>query len=127
MYNLLHTNANIADNSIESLDAARNVVLQRCNQTDVVPFDECYPNRFVFYFFIHSNFYFYYYFFFFFLNSFLEKCRKIGEGVYGEVFLFENKREKSVIKIIPIEGEKLVNGETQKKFSEILSEIIIAK
>ncbi|KAK0078944.1 hypothetical protein PV325_001915 [Microctonus aethiopoides] len=102
-YNLRHTNANIADNSIESVDTARNVVLQRCNQTDVVPFDEFYP------------------------KSFLEKCRKIGEGVYGEVFLFENKREKSVIKIIPIEGDKLVNGETQKKYSEILSEIIIAK
>jgi len=52
-------------------------------------------------------------------------CRKIGEGVYGEVFLSEGQ-EKSVLKIIPIEGEVLVNGEPQKKFEEILSEVVIA-
>ncbi|EFN83070.1 Putative serine/threonine-protein kinase haspin-like protein, partial [Harpegnathos saltator] len=57
----------------------------------------------------------------------LKHCRKIGEGVYGEVFLYERDDEKSVIKIIPIEGEKLVNGEPQKKFNEILSEIVIAE
>lgn len=54
-------------------------------------------------------------------------CRKIGEGVYGEVFLYEKNRQKSVLKIIPIEGVQLVNGEPQKKFNEILSEIVIAK
>lgn len=31
-----------------------------------------------------------------------------------------------VLKIIPIEGQQLVNGEPQKKFHEILPEIIIA-
>jgi serine/threonine-protein kinase haspin len=31
-----------------------------------------------------------------------------------------------VLKIIPIEGDQLINGEHQKKFSEILSEIVIA-
>lgn len=61
------------------------------------------------------------------LHRYLEHCRKIGEGVYGEVFLHEYLDKKSVIKIIPIEGEKLVNGEPQKKFNEILSEIVIAK
>ncbi|CAG5104108.1 Similar to Haspin: Serine/threonine-protein kinase haspin homolog (Drosophila melanogaster) [Cotesia congregata] len=83
--------------------SARNVVLQRCDQTDSLPFESCYP------------------------DSYLKHCRKIGEGVYGEVFLYENKRDKSVIKIIPIEGNELVNGEPQKKYGEILSEIIIAK
>jgi len=57
----------------------------------------------------------------------LEHCHKIGEGVYGEVFLYECDDKKSVIKIIPIENEQLVNGEPQKKFNEILSEIVIAK
>lgn len=56
----------------------------------------------------------------------MEHCRKIGEGVYGEVFLYEHEDKKSVIKIIPIEGNELVNGEPQKKFQEILSEIVIA-
>lgn len=32
-----------------------------------------------------------------------------------------------VMKVIPIEGTKLVNGEPQKKYDEILSEIIISK
>jgi hypothetical protein len=52
-------------------------------------------------------------------------CRKIGEGVYGEVFLSEGQ-EKSVLKIIPFGGQVLVNGEPQKKFEEILSEVVIA-
>lgn len=62
-----------------------------------------------------------------FFRSYLKHCRKIGEGVYGEVFLYENGDEKNVIKIIPIEGEMDVNNERQKKFDEILSEIVIAK
>ncbi|XP_029668616.1 putative serine/threonine-protein kinase haspin homolog, partial [Formica exsecta] len=82
---------------------ARDVVLQRCSQNSYLSFSYCFP------------------------DSYLEYCRKIGEGVYGEVFLYEYFDKKSVIKIIPIEGEKLVNGEAQKKFNEILSEIVIAK
>ena len=58
---------------------------------------------------------------------YIENCSKIGEGVYGEVFLYDDGLKKSVIKIIPIEGEELVNSEPQKKFHEILSEIIIAE
>ncbi|XP_072744567.1 uncharacterized protein Haspin [Anoplolepis gracilipes] len=82
---------------------ARDVVLQRCSQSYYLSFSYCFP------------------------DSYLEYCRKIGEGVYGEVFLYEYLDKKSVIKIIPIEGGKLVNGEAQKKFNEILSEIVIAK
>ncbi|XP_014209661.2 uncharacterized protein LOC106640222, partial [Copidosoma floridanum] len=58
---------------------------------------------------------------------YIEYCRKIGEGVYGEVFLHDKDDVKSVIKIIPIEGDQLVNCEPQKKFHEILSEIIISE
>ncbi|XP_032689218.1 uncharacterized protein LOC116852706 [Odontomachus brunneus] len=82
---------------------AKDIVLQRCSQKHYLPFSDCFP------------------------DSYLEHCRKIGEGVYGEVFLYEHDDEKSVIKIIPIEGEAVVNGEPQKKFSEILSEIVIAE
>ncbi|XP_039302391.1 uncharacterized protein LOC105201053 isoform X2 [Solenopsis invicta] len=82
---------------------ARDVVLQRCLQKCYISFAECFP------------------------DSYLEHCYKIGEGVYGEVFLYECDDKKSVIKIIPIESDQLVNGEPQKKFNEILSEIVIAK
>uniref|UniRef100_UPI00398EB541 serine/threonine-protein kinase haspin isoform X2 n=1 Tax=Pristiophorus japonicus TaxID=55135 RepID=UPI00398EB541 len=58
----------------------------------------------------------------------LRKCKKIGEGVFGEVYQTINDGGKYVVfKIIPIEGEKPVNGEPQKKFEEILPEIIISK
>lgn len=32
----------------------------------------------------------------------------------------------TVMKVIPIEGDLIVNGEKQKKFEEILSEVVIA-
>uniref|UniRef100_A0A182JNF0 non-specific serine/threonine protein kinase n=1 Tax=Anopheles christyi TaxID=43041 RepID=A0A182JNF0_9DIPT len=53
--------------------------------------------------------------------------RKIGEGVYGEVFLCTKPNGmRSVVKLIPIEGSRLINGEKQKTYEEILSEIIIS-
>uniref|UniRef100_A0A182MIL2 non-specific serine/threonine protein kinase n=1 Tax=Anopheles culicifacies TaxID=139723 RepID=A0A182MIL2_9DIPT len=53
--------------------------------------------------------------------------RKIGEGVYGEVFMCtKTSGERSVLKLIPIEGSHLINGEKQKTYEEILSEIIIS-
>ncbi|XP_040165523.1 serine/threonine-protein kinase haspin homolog [Anopheles arabiensis] len=53
--------------------------------------------------------------------------RKIGEGVYGEVFLCTKPNDtQSVLKLIPIEGNLPINGEKQKTFEEILSEIIIS-
>ncbi|XP_055921436.1 serine/threonine-protein kinase haspin homolog [Eupeodes corollae] len=56
----------------------------------------------------------------------LPKCKKIGEGTYGEVFAnTDNNNEKTVIKIIPIEGEISVNGEPQKTFETILPEVLI--
>ncbi|KZC03891.1 Putative serine/threonine-protein kinase haspin like protein [Dufourea novaeangliae] len=82
---------------------AKEVILARCLQQDYIPFST------------------------YFSDSYLDHCRKIGEGVYGEVFLYEHDDKKSVIKIIPIEGDECVNGEPQKKFHEILSEIVIAK
>lgn len=56
-------------------------------------------------------------------------AKKIGEGVYGEVFLCETKRppSRSVIKIMPIEGDFEVNEATQKSYGEVLSELLISK
>uniref|UniRef100_A0A1B6G4C9 non-specific serine/threonine protein kinase n=1 Tax=Cuerna arida TaxID=1464854 RepID=A0A1B6G4C9_9HEMI len=54
--------------------------------------------------------------------------KKIGEGVFGEVFLINRSpTEQSVIKIIPVEGSKLVNGTSQKLFEEVLPELIISE
>ncbi|XP_060651537.1 serine/threonine-protein kinase haspin homolog [Drosophila nasuta] len=59
----------------------------------------------------------------------LDTC-KIGEGVYGEVFKYMPKSNPSttvVLKVIPIEGTELVNGEVQKTYEQILPEIIISQ
>ncbi|XP_057657544.1 uncharacterized protein LOC130894639 [Diorhabda carinulata] len=81
---------------------AKEIVLRTCSQTEPIPFSQCFP------------------------ESVLRNCQKIGEGVYGEVFLFKNPNGgTSVLKIIPVEGDQIVNGERQKKFEEVLSEIII--
>ncbi|KAI5633420.1 haspin like kinase domain-containing protein [Phthorimaea operculella] len=82
---------------------ARDYVLRRCNQSDTVPFDECYPDHL------------------------LKNCRKIGEGVYGEVFLWRAPDGRArVMKVVPIAGHVTVNGERQKDFGEIIAEIVIA-
>lgn len=62
------------------------------------------------------------YYFFQFL-SLLRECKKIGEGVFGEVFL----NGSIVLKIIPIEGDIEINGAVQKRFDEILQEVIISQ
>ncbi|XP_068634008.1 metacaspase-2 [Battus philenor] len=83
--------------------AARDLVLRRCNQGDVILFGECY------------------------LDSELKNCHKIGEGVYGEVFLWRARDGRArVLKVIPIAGDIKVNGEPQKAYHEIISEIVIA-
>jgi serine/threonine-protein kinase haspin len=58
----------------------------------------------------------------------LPNCCKIGEGVYGEVFMYKcpTTHQPIVLKIIPIEGDLQVNGEPQKRFDEILQEIVIS-
>nr|XP_023028498.1 uncharacterized protein LOC111516542 isoform X1 [Leptinotarsa decemlineata]XP_023028559.1 uncharacterized protein LOC111516542 isoform X2 [Leptinotarsa decemlineata] len=95
--------SSVTQNPLPAPVTAREIVLRRCGQTEPIPFSECYP------------------------ESVLQNCQKIGEGVYGEVFLFKKpKGGTSVMKVIPIEGDQIVNGERQKKFDEILSEVIIA-
>ncbi|XP_023948077.2 uncharacterized protein LOC112053041 [Bicyclus anynana] len=91
------------NDSSNRITTARDYVLRRCNQTDVILFDECYP------------------------DTALKNCRKIGEGVYGEVFLWRAGDGRArVLKIVPIAGDTKVNGESQKDYHEIISEIVIA-
>ncbi|XP_033151821.1 putative serine/threonine-protein kinase haspin homolog isoform X1 [Drosophila mauritiana] len=62
----------------------------------------------------------------------LLNSKKIGEGAYGEVFrcsanqkILKEHISDIVLKIIPLEGSTVINGEKQKTFSQILPEIII--
>lgn len=54
------------------------------------------------------------------------KWKKVGEGVYGEVFRYTVSRSSTVVKIIPIEGTSYINSERQKMMFEVYSEILIA-
>ncbi|CAN6469630.1 unnamed protein product [Victoria cruziana] len=60
-------------------------------------------------------------------DAFSEFCditniSKIGEGTYGEAF----KGGGCVFKIVPIDGDFLVNGEVQKRSSELLEEVLLS-
>ncbi|KAL3689692.1 hypothetical protein R1sor_016001 [Riccia sorocarpa] len=46
---------------------------------------------------------------------------KLGEGTFGEAF----KGNGCVVKIVPMDGDILVNGEVQKTAAEIYSEVIL--
>ncbi|XP_054703804.1 serine/threonine-protein kinase haspin [Grus americana] len=78
-------------------------VFGECHQEGPIAFEECIP-----------------------LDK-MKNCKKIGEGVFGEVFQIDSERGPVALKIIPIEGTERVNGEAQKSFGEILPEIIISK
>ncbi|XP_027662123.2 serine/threonine-protein kinase haspin [Falco cherrug] len=78
-------------------------VFRECHQEGPIAFEEC-----------------------IFLDK-MKGCKKIGEGVFGEVFQIDSERGPVALKIIPIEGTGKVNGEAQKSFGEILPEIIISK
>ncbi|XP_025421593.1 myb-like protein D [Sipha flava] len=55
-----------------------------------------------------------------------KKWGKVGEGVFGEVFSYSDKKSNTVVKIIPIEGKDYINSEKQKMFYEVYTEILIA-
>ncbi|XP_051013860.1 serine/threonine-protein kinase haspin [Acomys russatus] len=78
-------------------------VYGECNQEGPIPFSECLS------------------------TEKLERCEKIGEGVFGEVFQIITDQTPVALKIIAVEGPDLVNGSHQKTFEEILPEIIISK
>ncbi|XP_020596846.1 serine/threonine-protein kinase haspin homolog isoform X1 [Phalaenopsis equestris] len=47
---------------------------------------------------------------------------KLGEGTYGEAF----RTGETVCKIVPIDGDLVVNGEVQKKSEEVLEEVLLS-
>jgi serine/threonine-protein kinase haspin len=48
--------------------------------------------------------------------------RKVGEGTFGEAFKLSNSL---VLKVVPIDGDVLVNGEKQKTNEELYAEVVI--
>ncbi|KAL4575079.1 hypothetical protein LXL04_021920 [Taraxacum kok-saghyz] len=52
----------------------------------------------------------------------LESIAKVGEGTYGEVFIAGG----TVCKVVPFDGDSLVNGEVQKKAEELLEEVMLS-
>ncbi|XP_044964707.1 serine/threonine-protein kinase haspin homolog [Hordeum vulgare subsp. vulgare] len=46
---------------------------------------------------------------------------KLGEGTYGEAY----RAGSTVCKVVPFDGDLLVNGETQKKSEEVLEEALL--
>ena len=58
----------------------------------------------------------------------ISSSTKVGEGAFGEVFLLGSDGEKRpVLKVVPIDGDILVNGEVQTSIEDMLSEVIISK
>lgn len=102
-------------------------LLRKCGQTDTMPFDQIYSKRWTQNGIFHMTQQKDDVKFFQFNSSVLKKCRKIGEGVFGEVFLNHVGRSSYVLKIIPIEGIEAINGAQQKRFDEILQEVIISQ
>ncbi|KAJ6648324.1 Serine/threonine-protein kinase haspin like [Pseudolycoriella hygida] len=82
---------------------ARDTILRKCGQSEPLEFADIYS------------------------GIALRQCRKIGEGVYGEVFMYKTDAGRAVVlKIIPIEGTLVVNGAPQRKFDEVLPEMEIS-
>ncbi|KVH92252.1 Protein kinase, catalytic domain-containing protein [Cynara cardunculus var. scolymus] len=52
----------------------------------------------------------------------LQSITKVGEGTYGEVFI----AGEAVCKVVPFNGDLLVNGEIQKKAEELLEEVMLS-
>ncbi|CAH8590776.1 unnamed protein product [Schistosoma turkestanicum] len=75
-------------------------LLRLCGQTEIKSFDE------------------------YFDHTLVESMVKIGEGVYGEVF---QSPKGNVVKIFPVDGEDLVNGEKQMKFAEVYPEVFVSQ
>lgn len=51
----------------------------------------------------------------------LGSIMKLGEGTYGEAY----RAESTVCKVVPFDGDALVNGETQKRAEEVLEEVLL--
>lgn len=51
---------------------------------------------------------------------------KIGEGVFGEVYMGDVSKKKMILKVIPVDGTTHINSSPQKPIREVLGEYLIA-
>ena len=54
---------------------------------------------------------------------------QIGEGSFGEVFLLPSlvhNQSRPVLKIVPVDGNALVNGDAQTTLEDMLAEITVS-
>ena len=78
-------------------------LLAACSKTTILTYDDIYP------------------------PDVMEGSKKVGEGRFGEVFLLGAAGEdRPVLKVVPIDGDIPVNGETQTTVEDMLSEVIIS-
>ncbi|XP_065223143.1 serine/threonine-protein kinase haspin homolog isoform X2 [Planococcus citri] len=96
--------SSVNSNELQDCRSPKQKLLGLCNQKEPIPFHEYFNDR------VLGN-----------------DCKKIGEGTFGEIFMVNTNQPQcsTVLKIIPIEGDLLINDEKQKKFEEILSELVI--
>ncbi|CAL5084291.1 unnamed protein product [Urochloa decumbens] len=52
----------------------------------------------------------------------LGSIKKLGEGTYGEAY----RAGRTVCKVVPFDGDLIVNGESQKRSEEILEEVLLS-
>eukprot|EP00095_Tigriopus_kingsejongensis_P000353 maker-scaffold1125_size61249-snap-gene-0.14 protein:Tk00353 transcript:maker-scaffold1125_size61249-snap-gene-0.14-mRNA-1 annotation:"haspin-like protein" len=104
-------------------------VLMRCSQSRIVPFPELYPEEV----FLQSK-------------KVIQPLPtrhgeltsshfdfQVGEGSYGEVFLLPSTLQSSnpdlpppVLKVVPVDGSTLINGEAQTLLQDMLAEIVVS-
>lgn len=84
----------------------RQDILQHCTMSHVQPFTELFTDI-----------------------SRYEDVSKLGEGLYGEVFRVNRKlsnQHEAALKVIPVNGELIVNGERQKNYKEMIPEVAVS-
>ena len=113
-----HSTAKTKKSSVSDIDK----VLARCTHRRIVPLEDLYqPERLSSSRKVISE-----------DNIFLlNSCMilQVGEGAFGEVFLLpsdEDEGDNVVVKIVPVNGDVLVNGQPQMKLIDMLAEIIIS-
>jgi hypothetical protein len=57
----------------------------------------------------------------------LKVTKKVGEGVFGEVFVASGDKETLILKVIPVDGTIQINSSPQKPIREVIGEFLISK
>ncbi|OUC49874.1 hypothetical protein D917_04985, partial [Trichinella nativa] len=91
-----------SDGSFDGSTNVLNVILDICQQDRIIHWDEALPSKIA------------------------QPVEKIGEGTFADVYSMLIDGQITALKVVPVEGDTIFNGEPQKTFLSILPEIIIA-